>query len=97
MSITKHTPAPWNIFRSVHNGLSITDKKGDCLCDLYIVIDSETDNIKPYRNYEGNANLIAAAPELLSFAELVAAGHLSREGFIDAAKRVVAKAKGESI
>ena len=38
-----------------------------------------------------NLRLIAAAPEFYSFVKLVAAGHLTRDGFIDSAKRVLMK------
>lgn len=38
---------------------------------------------------EANARLIAAAPDMLHFVEMVAAGHITQQGCIDAAQRLL--------
>ena len=59
---TKHTPGPWSEDKYVgvsNSPIVIVDKNGDVICDI--------DPDSP--EYESNAKLIAAAPELLKAIE----------------------------
>lgn len=93
----QHTPGPWTAHRAFHFGhdsFMICGTNGDSspfLCRL-------TDDTP---NYETNARLIAAAPELLELAEQIVLAADQNEGQIpldiaEGARLVLAKAKGEA-
>lgn len=57
-NIVKHTPGPWELW---HTDLVIEPLTGDSICQTYGGMDGKT----MYKDYEANAKLIAASPELL--------------------------------
>ena len=74
MSKAKHTPGPWEAYRSTVPGpqegmwqvAAIADG-GDCVCDLWRLEESTHDAWElSEEDAEANARLIAAAPELLA-------------------------------
>ncbi|WP_248321992.1 hypothetical protein [Caballeronia sp. Sq4a] len=77
--ITKHTPGPWKAVRAPHGPIDVFDS-GER--DIVTVYGGGTNGDK-----EANARLIAAAPELLEFAELVLrgieSGHIKAKPFLD--------------
>lgn len=81
MTNTTHTPGPWLVSR---NYIRVHADK-ECIAEI----------IGNEKNRQANARLIAAAPDLLAFAKLVAAGHLTKEGFIESAQRIIAKTEGK--
>lgn len=95
---TKHTPAPWFIGTE---GDILYKPKGD-IGNIQIV---KRDGLYHY-NKEANAQLIAAAPELLIAAEQALFGlkirakrepeHKGVAQDIDALEKAIAKAKGEA-
>ncbi len=58
----KHTPGPWR-----NNGQTVFNLVGDEICTCGKYVDWE---------HNANARLIAAAPELLAFAQMIANGGL---------------------
>ena len=94
----KHTPAPWKI-----NGDFIESNDGYWICAL----DNDPQNKMDYSETErANANLIAAAPDLLgALKHLLRFNNMPRgeyyHGFTenqicDKARKVIAKAEGKS-
>lgn len=85
MNKPKHTPGPWfadaNFVRQV-------DDSG-LIAEIYI---SPNQNDGRNTSLRANANLIAAAPDLLAFAELC----MSLNVMVPEAKALIAKARGES-
>lgn len=78
-----HTPAPWLIAATSRIGHHyIVDADGFTICD-------------PSPMGEGNARLIAAAPDLLAFAHAVANYPGADAGLVIAARAAIAKALGE--
>ena len=61
MSDSKHTPGPWKVHKGVSNYYMITS------CDDVEI--SECGGDFTMRDHQANANLIAAAPELLESCE----------------------------
>lgn len=96
MSPTKHTQGPW----SVNHETDITGIENDQANDCVGIVDVAHVYLRtvPGRT-EANANLIAAAPELLlsvrALIEILETGVMSL-GALRAAKAVVAKATGEN-
>lgn len=84
---TQHTPGPWS------SGLTVVWQEGSkkviCQCDKQFIIE-ET---------KANARLIAAAPELLeqleSLADAANRGSPDLDIYINDARRIIEKAKGE--
>jgi hypothetical protein len=59
MSQAKHTPGPWQVKQLSGNELYIMDKEQAVICEFHTA----------YNTDEANAQLIAAAPELLDCAD----------------------------
>ena len=53
--LTKHTPGPWIIGKQDHDVITVDTANGTAICDVYVDSDDRP----------ANANLIAAAPDLL--------------------------------
>lgn len=93
---TKHTPEPWIV--NPKRG-TVDDKNGEMICSV-----RGEGNLHPAFEGGANARLIAAAPELLKYAEQMAnlAEHYEpKNGFkreearaLAAARAVIAKATG---
>ncbi len=83
----KHTPGPWKAVKAAHGPIDIIDKRGRDVVTLYGG-GVETESLAL------NANLIAAAPELLE-ALIHAAQDLESLGYkADSARAAIAKATG---
>lgn len=100
MTNTKHTPAPWE--ETSRDIISYIGGESIYIARAFSNGEPQLGWTNPGCSSieaKANARFIVKAvnchDELLAFAELVAAGHLTRQGFVDAAQRVVAKAKGE--
>ena len=63
MSDTKWTPGPWAIAAGYKTMLLVESRFGGPVCDIECHCDADT-GILPSEEEEGNAHLIAAAPEL---------------------------------
>jgi len=100
----KHTPGPWKIDTSYATMLVIGSEGGVSIAEVdcaMSMMDFET-RIDPIEEEQANANLIAAAPELLNIAERLLTYYEPSETRpeaifkLDTAREVIAKAKGES-
>lgn len=87
---TKHTPGPWKITESQADGSPLVVSDEDDVCRV--------DDINPCG--EANANLIAAAPELLyalkaslSYLENIVEPNHTRNDLIDYLKHAITKAE----
>lgn len=99
---TKHTPGPWLVrYNSVTTALNlkIVDAEEQPVCEfadpLYA---NERNGIKSERESIANANLIAAAPELLATLQALVAHGVCRILSSEDAhqlEQLIAKAKGE--
>ncbi len=87
--MSKHTPGPWHYFETADGRCRVKPLNGK-----YIV--AECSAMEPQcEEQRANARLIAAAPELLEFAQWVLS--LKTGGMIEArARAVVAKAGGSA-
>lgn len=99
--MSKHTPGPWKkVF--VINNFEVQNASGKCVADAWSYdIDEDQDQMV------ANANLIAAAPDLLESLEYLMA-IIAQQGderyltisltpeYFDAARKAIARAKGES-
>ena len=76
---TQHTPGPWNVGDDSPNDYEgpIIDTRDRAVA--VITIDHETESTPEDR---ANARLIAAAPELLAFAQMIANGGLPAVVFL---------------
>lgn len=93
---TKHTPGPWEAIQ-----------KGGINAPWNVNVPhlSDTDSMKYVagafgrtgKEQEANARLIAAAPELLAFAQMVAGGGYDMADIMTEARALIAKATGETI
>lgn len=90
---TKHTPGPWHLsaYRGKPDYDLIWDKSDRVVCQMF---DKYEDN---FTNYEANAKLIAAAPELLdacinSFKTLIAIGCTMEAEIMQQLESVIKKA-----
>ena len=84
--LTKHTPGPWVIGKQDHDVITVDTANGTAICDVYVDSDDRP----------ANANLIAAAPDLLEACErLLDGGWPHAEADIELACSAIAKAKGE--
>lgn len=95
MSEREHTPGPWFINREsedvIEGKLSIESVNAETQPSYFI---AQVDECK---SQEANARLIAAAPELLEFAEEWLCMQGSDENYMTAkARAAIAKATGES-
>ena len=90
--ITNHTPGPWVIGKQDHDVVMVDTTSGTAICDVY----GDSDD-RP-----ANANLIAAAPDLL--AELVRLERMvskmrqtldDDDPALESARAAIAKAKGD--
>lgn len=59
--MTNHTPGPWVIGKQDHDVMTVDTANGTAICDVYV----DSDDRRP----PANANLIAAAPDLLAALE----------------------------
>lgn len=86
---TQHTPGPWRSFESGSDGARILPDYGDTReRTKYIAIVNGRDTLTDF----ANARLIAAAPELLDLAQMVAAGNTEFEDLERIARATIAKA-----
>ena len=99
--MSKHTPGPWFIGTDRYDygrHIYAEQKVGDEYCEEYHPLIATTSDDEPDIDWEANARLIAAAPELLKALEIV-------EPIIDEvmasvepgrmARAAIAKARGE--
>lgn len=88
----KHTPGPWIVLGKKGDGYDIMDGNMDPIASIK---DDWADECEG----EANANLITAAPELLTIAEAVLCqekdGMDRSEWILQASRAAIAKAKGE--
>lgn len=63
---TKHTPGPWFFDLAGHTGAMIVDSEGDHIVDLVVTSNTTAQSALP-----ANAQLIAAAPDLLRVLQLI--------------------------
>jgi len=86
---TKHTPGPWFV-----RGPYIVAG----IWDIELVTHVEPQNRDLASEWKANANLIAAAPDLLKACLLMDAAKTERQvdKSLDAARAAIAKAKGEA-
>lgn len=101
----KHTPGPWKVQRN--SRIEIKQDNDDRLALLaHVYVSGKSFGVRyAIPEAEANANLIAAAPELLSFAQqfLVESEHANAEDDFDwqpgelmeLARSVIAKAEGK--
>lgn len=84
--MTTHTPGPWTTRPAFASRptLHVTDGKGSHLASF------------SGPNYEANARLVAAAPELLAALEQIAYSDFSAEVCKAKAKFAIARAKGQA-
>jgi hypothetical protein len=80
-----HTPGPWRT-----TGLNV--RAGDAL--ICYATNHWADDETPENERQANANLIAAAPELLSALERLA-HPMADDDDLDYAREIIAKAKGQ--
>jgi hypothetical protein len=88
--MSKHTPAPWKTWPSIHNGQTYI-VKGDYT--------SKDNGCIAHADTEANARLIAAAPDLLAALEAISNPWLddfSRGNAMKKARAAIAKATGEA-
>lgn len=86
--MNKHTPGPWRAKENGFYRVAVVDRDGN-----YLTYKAGTDRM-PDPEREANANLIAAAPELLDALEVVVAiADRDTEEF-NTARAIIAKAKG---
>ena len=85
---TKHTPGPWETTRQ--SGITYVWQAGTETAVAKVYADVNEDS-------EANARLIAAAPELLAFAQIVAGGGYDMADIMTEARALIAKATGETI
>ena len=95
MSDTKWTPGPWAIAAGYKTMLLVESRFGGTVCDIECHCDVET-GILPSEEEEGNANLIAAAPDLYNALSTLADAWERKSLPCDAARAALAKARGES-
>lgn len=101
--MSKHTPGPWRAEMNGFSRMAVVDKNNN-----YLTFKAGSSRM-PEFELEANANLIAAAPDLLaSLEELFEIGtvflsaiegndHLTDfEEWADQARKAIAKARGES-
>lgn len=88
--MSKHTPGPWKkVFAS--NNFEVQNSIGKCVADAWSYdIDEDQDQMT------ANANLIAAAPDLLEALEAVYMMSTRNPEAWDMARAAIARAKGES-
>ena len=92
--MSKHTPAPWIVEEAYREGFSITAE------DNYVVICTDDEGRYGSILFKEDANLIAAAPELLEALEALLNEPTNSPDYLptrlwDRAREAVAKAKGE--
>ena len=87
--MSKHTPGPWQYAFEGGTVAFITEADGTTVAKL-----STTENTTAHKNLAANARLIAAAPDLLEFAEEVRRTGDTR--LASMAIAAIAKATGES-
>jgi hypothetical protein len=100
-----HTPGPWKLVRLGRNlyvesdGPQAVDGRGPFVCDMQI-----DECAKPFRDsVEADANLIAAAPELLeALTGIIEIGkrdmtNQKYDGYFKSAQAAIAKAKGQNV
>ena len=85
---TKHTPGPWHVYI---DGSTISVCSGSPGGRKSI---ADMTGISNAPNDEANACLIAEAPNLLEFAEKVAAGGYDMADLMTEARAIIAKATG---
>lgn len=102
-----HTPGPWDVVEAdEHHGFYVTSEFGSTVCDLYTMTRLDmpsTANGGPSKPVpflsemaEGNARLIAAAPDLLEALEgLLDTFNLGSGGVVKIAQDAIAKARGK--
>jgi hypothetical protein len=85
-----HTPAPWKVYGfGLHEGLYVGAGADGIICDLYQIYQG---TLTEYENSDANANLIAAAPDLLKACEAAKSVLECRAIFVNEAKRRIDKA-----
>ena len=92
-----YTPAPWTVFKTQYKTISfyvLSSKLPGAVAHI------PSSTVAPM---EANARLISAAPELLECLEFIVNNHSPRmasilfgEGWVDHARNVINKAKGET-
>lgn len=99
--MSKHTPGPWKVTGSASGGISVdakdpADNRGFELCEVWGV-DCDRDALKDGRA-KANANLIAAAPDLLEACEMAVIDAVAddMDPWFAKIKAAIARAKGES-
>lgn len=90
----KHTPGPWHLNTSIRSNLYVEtyNERMPFICDMQLSVAAEDDKDE----IEANARLIAAAPELLALAQLVAAGNTEFADLERVARAAIAKAEGKA-
>ena len=90
--LTKHTPGPWIIGKQDHDVITVDTANGTAICDVYVDSDDRP----------ANANLIAAAPDLLAalvrLERMVSKMRQTLDDIdpaLEPARAAIAKAKGE--
>lgn len=90
----KHTPGPWRVYERYIEPASTST----CHVGAIAVLEEYTGAIhEPFENWEANARLIAASPNLLRVAHLLVSWLDEEEGahkLCDAARAAIAKAEG---
>lgn len=82
----EHTPGPWQVEREYVFAVQTNGQ------EITIAVISGVEHAGHVS--EANANLISAAPDMLSFIETVAQGHLTHQGMVDSAKRFIERLEG---
>ena len=91
----KHTSGPWKITRQHQSPCAVERQEGGGGAALALVYLADPKTRRRTPEYEANARLIAAAPDLLLELELTHR-FLRKHGYnMDGINKVLAKAKGE--
>lgn len=93
---TKHTPGTWKIDDPLEGQVCILSKDHSSGAEPIIARIFDSSHIL-LPEQEANARLIAAAPELLAFAQMVAGGGYDMADIMTEARALIAKATGETI
>jgi len=95
MSDTKWTPGPWAIAAGYKTMLLVESRFGGPVCDIECHCDVDT-GILPSEEEEGNAHLIAAAPELYEALEAYMLMTDAPPAIASKGWSALAKARGQS-
>jgi hypothetical protein len=105
--MSKHTPGPWKFSEADNNSTEFYIQFDHSRAENYKHIASSAGAIaklppSKFHNQQANAQLIAAAPDLLEALEFVAKNcaadltHSEADKIISIARKAIARAKGES-